>query len=71
MKEELTTKMHGEFKASDTNNKINIATCIWCYGMFETEEEQKKAASDYGLTWEEALKYKEAALSGQRSYPNK
>ncbi|MBQ2189064.1 MAG: hypothetical protein II401_10985 [Bacteroidales bacterium] len=71
MKEELTTAMHAEFTVSEINDKINRASCVWCYGLFETEAEQKKAAADYGLTWEEALQYKEAALKGQRHYPNR
>ena len=71
MKEELTKEMHSEFKVSEINDKINRATCVWCYGLYKTEEAQKKAAELYGLTWEEALEYKDAALKGERYYPNR
>lgn len=68
MQEEFTAEMFKDFKTSEVNEKISKAACVWCDGVYTTEEEQRKAAELYGLTWEEALKYRYAAENGLREY---
>lgn len=62
MEEELTEKMHEEFTVSKETELMHKAMCIWCYGIYKTEEEQKEAAKSYGISWEDALRLKDECL---------
>jgi hypothetical protein len=62
MEEELSEKMHKEFTVSKETELMHKAMCIWCYGIYKTEEEQKEAAKSYGISWEDALRLKDECL---------
>lgn len=59
MKDELTTKMHSEFSVDAETELRHKALCIWGYGLYETEEEIRDACEEYGITYEQALKFKD------------
>jgi hypothetical protein len=59
MQDEFTEKTHSEFNISMNNDIKHKAMCIWCYGLFKTEMEIKNACKSYGITYEQALKFKD------------
>ena len=65
MKEELTTAMHSEFKVSEETDIKHRAMNVWYYGMYKTEEEIKEACKTYGLTYEQALEWKDYFLTAR------
>lgn len=68
MEEEFTSAMFKDFTVSELDNKINKASLIFCDGVYTTEDEQKRAAELYGISWEEALELRYAAENGLREY---
>lgn len=62
LKEEFTTKMHSELSLKQNIDVKHKAMNVWCYGIYKTEEEQKSAAISYGISWEQALFWKNHCL---------
>ena len=60
MKEELTTKMHSEFTIDAETEIKHKAFCVWdSVGIDATESEIKTESESYGITPEDALKWKD------------
>ena len=58
--EELTTKMHSEFSVDEETEIKHKAMCIWNYNMYKTEAEIREACKSYGITYEQALAYRDS-----------
>ena len=63
MKEELTTKMHSEFSVSEETEIKLRAGNIWNNFKDAPKSEQLRLCKVFGITWEQAMKYKTFWLS--------
>lgn len=66
--DEWTTADHEEMKISPEIEIKLACKAVWYYGVFTTEESQKQACKDFGITWEQALEWKDYWLERQREY---
>lgn len=57
--EELTAKMHSEFTIDKDTEIKHKAGIIWLHFNHISDDEKKKFCEDYGITWEQALKWKD------------
>ena len=59
IRDELTAKMHSEFTVSKETRIMLKAGCVWeSVSPKASREEIEKFASMYGITYEDAMKYK-------------
>ena len=62
MKEELTKKMHSEFRVSKETDIRHRAGCVWSvlHDMGKTEDEEMVTHESqmYGITYEQAMRWK-------------
>ena len=63
MEDELTEKMHSEFKVSKETDIRHRAGCVWCvlHDIGKTEDKELVAYESqmYGITYEQAMKWKD------------
>lgn len=59
MKEEMTTAMHAELEiSSEVEIRLRVG-CVWEFGFNATEQEIRKRAKCYSVSYEDCIKYKE------------
>jgi len=58
-KEELTTLMHSEFQVDEETEIKHRAMNIWYYGNYKTFDEIRNACKEYGITFGDALRYRD------------
>lgn len=59
MEEELTAKMHSEFKVDATIDKRHRVGCVWrLVGFDAPKEEVERWADSYGVSYGECMQWK-------------
>lgn len=63
MQDELTSEMHSEFEVDEETDIIHRCISLWClWKAKDTDPDFARHCTNFGLTVEQAMKYKEYCL---------